>query len=60
MCREVARDVRGVVMRRLQADPPREQLGRTWRTSEAVKGKAANEIKRHCGLLAEDMEIALV
>jgi hypothetical protein len=25
MCREVARDARGVVMRRLQADPPREQ-----------------------------------
>jgi hypothetical protein len=28
--------------------------------SEAVKGKAADEIKRHCGLLAEDMEMALM
>jgi hypothetical protein len=60
MCREVARDARGVAMRRLQADLPREQLSRAWRTSEAVKGKTANEIKRHCGLLAEDMEIAPV
>jgi hypothetical protein len=47
-------------MRRPQADPPREQQSRAWRTSEAVKGKAANEIKRHCGLLVEDMEIAPV
>jgi hypothetical protein len=60
MCREVARDARGVVMRRLQADPPREQLSRARRTSEAVKGKTANEIKRHCRLLTEDMEIASV
>jgi hypothetical protein len=60
MCREIARDARGVAMRRLQADPPREQLSRAWRTLEAVKGKIANEIKRHCRLLAEDMEIAPV
>jgi hypothetical protein len=60
MCRKVARDARGVAMRRPQADPPREQQSRAWRTSEAVKGKAANEIKRHCGLLVEDMEIAPV
>jgi hypothetical protein len=38
----------------------RRQRDRAWRTSEAVKRKAADEIKRHCGLLAEDMEMAPV
>jgi hypothetical protein len=38
----------------------REQRGHAWRTSEAVKVKAADEVRRHCELLVEDMEMALV
>jgi hypothetical protein len=38
----------------------REQRDRTWRTLEAVEEKAADEVKRHCGLLAEGMETAPV
>jgi hypothetical protein len=36
----------------------REQWSRAWRMSEAVEEKAANEIRRHCELLVEDMEVA--
>jgi hypothetical protein len=36
----------------------REQWGRAWRTSEAVEEKAAHEVKRHCELLVENLEVA--
>jgi hypothetical protein len=36
----------------------REQRDRAWRTSEAVEEKAADEIRRHCELLVEDLEVA--
>jgi hypothetical protein len=29
-----------------------------WRMSEAVEEKAADEIRRHCELLVEDLEMA--
>jgi hypothetical protein len=35
-----------------------KQWSRAWRTSEAVEEKAADEIRRHCGLLVEDLEVA--
>jgi hypothetical protein len=36
----------------------REQRSRTWKTSEAVEKKAADEVRRHYELLVEDMEVA--
>jgi hypothetical protein len=38
----------------------REQQDRVWRTSEAVKVKAADEVRRHYELLVEDIEMAPV
>jgi hypothetical protein len=36
----------------------REQRNRVWRTSKAVEEKAADEIRRHCELLMEDLKVA--
>jgi hypothetical protein len=35
----------------------REQRDRAWRTSEVVEEKAADEVRQHCELLVEDMEV---
>jgi hypothetical protein len=34
-----------------------EWRDRAWRTSEAVEEKAADEVRRHCELLVENMEV---
>jgi hypothetical protein len=36
----------------------REQWGCAWRKSEAVEEKATDEVRRHCELLVEDLEVA--
>jgi hypothetical protein len=36
----------------------REQRGHAWGTSETVEEKAADEIRRHCERLVEDLEVA--
>jgi hypothetical protein len=36
----------------------REQRDRAWKTSKAVEEKAVDEIRRHCELFVEDLEVA--
>jgi hypothetical protein len=36
----------------------REQRDRAWKTSKAVEEKVVDEIRRHCELFVEDLEVA--